>query len=106
MLLTAPSIETIHVGRKPYMIPASRHAKLFRASRFEGVNMQELTEIEPLGARDEACLADLYSVLERHGALDRFGLTLLHDHFEVDDAEILIETCDPESRTLSISVER
>jgi hypothetical protein len=45
-------------------------------------------------------------VLVRHGALERFGLTLLHDHFDMDVDELLVETCEPEARVLTIHPER
>lgn len=39
----------------------------------------------------------------KHGALDRFGITLLHSHFAVFEGETLLETCDEDTRTLSIA---
>jgi hypothetical protein len=65
--------------------------------------LPDLTEIEPLGAADDVCLEEVRAVLKRHGALDRFGITLLHDHFDVAEEELLVETCDPASRTLTIA---
>jgi hypothetical protein len=40
-------------------------------------------------------------VLERHGAASRFGVMLLHRHFALTDEEVLLETCDVVSRTLT-----
>ncbi len=65
----------------------------------------DLTDIEPVGDRDRACLEEVRAVLARHGYLDRFGLTLLHDHFALDDSELLVETCDHDLRTLTIAPE-
>lgn len=42
-------------------------------------------------------------VLSRHGKLNPFGLSLLHDHFEMAEDEVLKETCDPQTRTLTMS---
>src|SRR5262249_39367548 len=57
---------------------------------------------EPLGCQDVALLTELREVLARHGALGRFGLTLLHEHFPVEDNEVLLETNDPLTRTLEM----
>lgn len=65
--------------------------------------LPDITDVEPVGEADRDCLEEeLRAVLTRHGRLDRFGLTLLHDHFPVASNEMLVETCDPESRTLTI----
>jgi hypothetical protein len=47
---------------------------------------------------DENLFRDLASVLKRHGALDRFGITLLHKHFEIGPDEVLLETTDEAGR--------
>jgi len=45
-------------------------------------------------------------VLLRHDCLDRFGVALLHKHFEPADNEVLVETTDVEARTSTLSVEQ
>lgn len=65
----------------------------------------DLVDLEPLGEVDRACLEDLRAVLARHGSLERFGITLLHDHFPLAESERLMETCDPATRTLTIRPE-
>lgn len=65
----------------------------------------DLSDIDPIGEADRACLEEVRDALARHGRLDRFGLTLLHDHFQLEDDELLVETCDPETRTLTIAPE-
>lgn len=47
---------------------------------------------------DDELFQDLAEVLKRHSALDRFGITLLHKHFEIAADEALLETTDIESR--------
>ncbi|WP_299460622.1 hypothetical protein [uncultured Microscilla sp.] len=65
--------------------------------------LQDITEVRPYDAeKDKALFNDLRKVLEAHGAKDRFGVTLLHDHFEVNDGEQMIETHDPITRELTI----
>jgi hypothetical protein len=62
----------------------------------------DLKDIAPLGESDRQCLEEIREVLARYERLDRFGLTLLHDHFPLEDNELLMETCDPGTRTLTI----
>jgi hypothetical protein len=63
-------------------------------------------DAQGLGSDDREFVNDLVAVLEKHGNLDRFGLCLLHDHFSVAEDEVLVETNDPEARTLHVSVEK
>lgn len=64
--------------------------------------LPDISEVEPIGPSDRECLEELYAVLRKHGAVDRFGINLLHDHFAVEEGEMLVETCDPAARTLTI----
>ncbi len=63
----------------------------------------DILDVSPIGPADEACLQEIRSVLARHGALQRFGVTLLHSHFPVGKGEVLVETIDVENRTLVTS---
>ncbi|MFP4520275.1 MAG: hypothetical protein ACLFQ5_12570 [Oceanicaulis sp.] len=56
--------------------------------------------LSPVDASDEACLHDVRQVLERHGKIGRFGVHLLHAHFDIGDDEVLLETCDQDQRIL------
>lgn len=58
----------------------------------------DIKEVIPRSDCDQALFRDLHEVLERHGALRRFGITLLHQHFPIADDEILLETTDREAR--------
>lgn len=64
-------------------------------------HFHHINEVRPIDDADEACLIEVEQVLDRHGALDRFGLILLHGHFPVAEDEILVETCDQKTRTLT-----
>lgn len=57
-------------------------------------------EVAPISDADRECLAEIREVLARREMLDRFGVTLLHEHFEVSDDEMLVESCDIERRVL------
>lgn len=59
-----------------------------------------------LSAADVECLQEVRAVLARHDQMNRFGVTLLHKHFDVADGECLIETTDSDRREQSITVMR
>jgi len=61
-------------------------------------------EAEPLGPGDEEFVQEFHQLLKQHGNVNRFGLTLLHDHFHVAPDEILLESNDHEGRTLQLEV--
>ena len=63
--------------------------------------LPDIDEIEPLSEADEECLREVREVLTRHGALRRFGLTLLHEHFPLAESEVLVEFVDSKERTLT-----
>lgn len=63
-------------------------------------------DAEGLGPQDAEFVQELIGVLKKHGNLDRFGLCLLHDHFPLGADEVLVETNDPETRTLNTRVEK
>lgn len=63
--------------------------------------LPDANDVRPLGPGDEQLVADIRNALARHGALDRFGLTLLHEHFALGEDEQLVETCDHDTRTLT-----
>lgn len=55
--------------------------------------------VEPFSEQDMACFAEIRDVLKKHDKLDRFGLTLLHKHFDIEEDEMLVETVNEETRT-------
>lgn len=62
--------------------------------------LPDIYDVKPVDADDDAVFAEVRAVLESHGALQRFGLTLLHQHFPMSDDEVLIEHIDVENRVL------
>jgi hypothetical protein len=64
--------------------------------------LPNIDEVPPLDAGDHACMSEIRRVLEGHGKLQRFGLTLLHDHFHIGGDEVLLEACNVDTRTLTI----
>ncbi len=57
-----------------------------------------------LGKQDHELFDELAAVLRRHGASERFGVALLHEHFPLAEGEVLHETNDPATRTQSVQV--
>jgi hypothetical protein len=62
--------------------------------------LPDIDDVEPYGPADDTCFEELRAVLERHGALNRFGITLLHQHFEISEEEVLVESIDKANRIL------
>jgi hypothetical protein len=60
----------------------------------------DIDDVSPISESDDVIFSEIRDVLARHNALERFGVTLLHDHFEIGEDEILLESCDPDTRTL------
>jgi hypothetical protein len=61
-------------------------------------DLDNIADVKPIGDPDAACLEDVRLVLARHNALDRFGIALLHNHFDLADDEMMLETTDAERR--------
>ena len=60
--------------------------------------LKHITDVKPIGEDDAACLEEIRAVLEKHSCLERFGVTLLHSHFDLEDDEMMLETTDLEKR--------
>ncbi len=61
-----------------------------------------ISNVEPRSDKDDTLFAELAQVLKKHNALDRFGVTLLHRHFDISPGEVLLETTDIPSRIQTI----
>jgi Glu-tRNA(Gln) amidotransferase subunit E-like FAD-binding protein len=68
--------------------------------------LPDILEVPEFTAADQECLDEIRAVLERRNALSRFGVTLLHQHFDMTDDEILVETIDVENRILTSRPEK
>lgn len=62
----------------------------------------DISEVSPMSDADQELFGELHEVLKKHNALRRFGITLLHQHFEISPDEVLLETTDRQSRTQTI----
>ena len=69
-------------------------------------SLRDIDDVEPVSDHDALILADLKAVLVRHGATERFGVCLLHRHFDLADDECLMESTDVEQRVSVLNVEK
>ena len=69
-------------------------------------SLPDIDDVEPISEKDHAVLDELRAVLVKHGFTSRFGVALLHKHFELADDEVLMETTDVDARMSTLSVEK
>jgi|CXWL01.1.fsa_nt_gi hypothetical protein len=62
--------------------------------------LKNIDDVKPLNDGDTDCLVEIREVLKKYGKLDRFGVALLHSHFDLASDEIMLESADDDSRTL------
>lgn len=60
--------------------------------------LKHIADVRPIDETDADCLNEIRHVLAKHNCLNRFGVSLLHCHFNLEDDEILLETTDMERR--------
>lgn len=65
-------------------------------------SLPHIDHVRALHDDDMECLEELRSVLEKHDRLDRFGIALLHKHFDLQSNEILVEETDEEQRCQTV----
>jgi hypothetical protein len=63
--------------------------------------LPDIRDVHALNEKDRECLHVLRRVLISYDRIDRFGVTLLHNHFHLASDEILVETLDGRRRTLT-----
>jgi len=68
--------------------------------------LPDVSDVQPLSAGDRAMFDEIREVLQRHQALQRFGLNLLHRHFNLEDGECILETTDTTQRRQLIEVRK
>ena len=62
--------------------------------------LPDIHDVAPLGPEDSRCISEIRALLRRHHALERFGLVLLHRHFELAEDEVLVESVDVKKRII------
>jgi hypothetical protein len=68
--------------------------------------IQQIEALEPISDADYRVLNEIRDVLLRHGFQDRFGVCLIHKHFDIEDDEIAVEESDETNRVSTIRVMR
>ncbi len=66
--------------------------------------LPDIKDLKPFSEKDMACLDEIREILHKHDAIGRFGVNLLHSHFDISDDEALVEDTDVENRRQTISV--
>jgi hypothetical protein len=74
---------------------------MFAPLAFAVRSLKDINEITPRQPAEDACFAELQAVLKRHKLEKRYGITLLHKHFDIADDEMLVEHTDLTTRTLT-----
>jgi hypothetical protein len=69
-------------------------------------SLPDIDGVEPVNDDDSAVLDEIRQVLLRHGKTSRFGICLLHRHFDVANDEVAIEYTDVERRESKVVVEK
>jgi len=64
--------------------------------------LEDIGDVEPISEGDLTCLAEVREVLKKFGKRERFGVALLHKHFDMAEDEILVEHTNKEERVLTI----
>lgn len=65
-------------------------------------DLLDIADAQPLTEQDQPMVSEIYEVLKKYGAEKRFGLSLLHKHFDISDDEVLIESVNVETRTQTV----
>lgn len=64
-------------------------------------NLKDIDEVEKLNDSDLKCINQVREILKQHQKEDKFGVLLLHKHFDIDEDEIMLESIDLKTRTLT-----
>ncbi|HZF12920.1 MAG TPA: hypothetical protein VFE33_29375 [Thermoanaerobaculia bacterium] len=68
-------------------------------------SLVDVDEVKPVDEQDYVVLAEIRQVLAKHGSTERFGVCLLHRHFEVAPDEVAVEYTDTANRISTVRVE-
>ena len=62
----------------------------------------DIGEVTEFSDDDTKCFREVRDVLKKYNSLDRFGLTLIHHHFDISEDEVLMESTDAENRVQTV----
>ena len=60
-----------------------------------------IDDVVPFNEKDHELMKEMKVLLAKHNALNRFGITLLHDHFPISEEEEMVEFQDSQNQTLT-----
>jgi hypothetical protein len=55
-------------------------------------DLSRIIDVATIDSREEACLQELQTVIEKHGMEMKLGVALLHKHFDINEDQMLVET--------------
>ena len=61
-------------------------------------------DVRPVDDNDYLILNEIRNVLVKHNAVERFGVNLIHRHFDLKNDEVLFESTNEETRTQHVEV--
>lgn len=61
----------------------------------------DIQEVSVITKDDSNCLAELKEIIVKHGKENKFGISLLHKHFDFLENEMLLETINVKDRVLT-----
>lgn len=73
---------------------------------FQYNDLRDIDEVSELHPSDYECLEAVKQVLIAHDKVERFGVNLLHRHFDVAEDECVVEYTDKAKRKLVAVVEK
>ena len=68
--------------------------------------LYDIDDVEPISDKDYEVLEEIRKILAKHEYTNRFGVTLLHKHFDISDDEVLMETTDEVARTSVVKAQK
>jgi hypothetical protein len=69
-------------------------------------SMHHILDTDRRTEADNPLFNELAEVLKKYGAESRFGITLLHKHFDISKDEMLLEYTDEAARIQTIQVQK
>nr|QOJ67134.1 hypothetical protein [Pseudomonas aeruginosa] len=50
--------------------------------------INHIDNVRPIDDEDLPCLNEIFEILKKHNCIDRFGVALLHKHFDLQEDEV------------------
>lgn len=68
--------------------------------------LKNIDDVDPINEKDYQILEEMRQLLVKHGYTERFGVCLLHKHFELGDGEYAVEYSDSDARMSTVVAEK